>query len=76
VALVAVGGVFVLTLPALRRAVEPSVVPALLGVGFLGLVIAGIASVYGFTFLGGSMALAVLDAALLVAHHVAHLSRE
>jgi hypothetical protein len=76
VALVAVGVVFVLTMPALRRAVEPSVAPALLGVGFFGLMIAGIASVYGFAFLGGSMALAVLDASLLVAHHVANLSRE
>jgi FtsH-binding integral membrane protein len=74
-ALVAVGVVFGLTLPALRRAVDPSAVPALLGVGFLGLVIAGIASVYGFTFLTGSITLAVLDGGLLLAHHLMNLSR-
>jgi hypothetical protein len=54
--------------PALMRAVQPSIVPALAGLGVFGVVIAGTAAVYGFTFLGGSITLFTIDLALLAAH--------
>ena len=54
--------------PALMRAVEPSIVPALVGLGVFGAVIAAIAAGYGFTFLVGSITLFTVDLALLTAH--------
>src|SRR4051812_9705684 len=64
-ALLAVPAVASVTIAPLLRA-QPSVLPALGAVAFLVVVIGGIASRYGFTFLVGSTVLAVLDASLLV----------
>jgi hypothetical protein len=49
-----------------------SVLPAFGGIAFLGVMLAVIASRYGFTFLGGSITLGLLDAGLLAAHAVAN----
>jgi len=54
--------------PALLRSAAPSVLPAFGGLAVLGGVIAAVAATYGFTFLGGSIALFTLDALALAAH--------
>lgn len=54
--------------PALIRQASPSVLPAFGGLAVFAAVIAGIAVEYGFTFLGGSLALFTLDAAFLATH--------
>jgi hypothetical protein len=54
--------------PALFRPGTPSVLPAFGGLAVLGGVIAVVAAQYGFTFLGGSIALFTLDALALAAH--------
>jgi hypothetical protein len=56
--------------PALFRPGSPSVFPAFGGLAVLGAVIAAVAAQYGFTFLGGSIALFTLDALFLAAHRV------
>ncbi len=57
-ALIAVGAVFSVTAWPLTRA---QVWPALAGLGFLAAVIAAVAYGYGFRFLFGSIALAIID---------------
>lgn len=56
--------------PALFRPGTPSVLPAFGGLAVLGGVIAVVAAQYGFTFLGGSIALLTLDALALGAHRL------
>jgi hypothetical protein len=52
----------------LARAASPSLTPAFLGAGLVAAVTIGIAMVYGTMFLSGTIALGVLDLALLIAH--------
>jgi hypothetical protein len=52
-----------------------SLLPAFLGAGVLAAVVVGIALVYGTTFLGGTIAIGVIDAALLIAHAVLNRNR-
>jgi hypothetical protein len=52
----------------LARSAAPSPLPAFLGAGLLAAVLGGIGLAYGPRFLGGSIALAVVDVALLAAH--------
>jgi len=56
--------------PALFRPGVPSILPAFGGLAVLGGVIATMAATYGFTFLGGSIALFTLDALALAAHRI------
>jgi hypothetical protein len=56
--------------PSLLRPGAPSVLPAFGGLAVLGGVIAAVAAQYGFTFLGGSIALLSLDAMVLLAHRL------
>jgi len=56
--------------PALLRTGAPAVLPAFGGLAVLGGVIAAVAAQYGFTFLGGSIALLTLDALALAAHRL------
>ena len=56
--------------PALFRQGTPSVLPAFGGLAVLAGVIAVVAAQYGFTFLGGSIALLTLDALVLGAHRL------
>jgi uncharacterized protein (DUF697 family) len=56
--------------PALFRPGTPFVLPAFGGLVVLGGVIAAVAAHYGFTFLGGSIALFTLDALALGAHRL------
>jgi hypothetical protein len=59
----------------LARPANPSLVPAFLSAALLALVLVAIARVYGMTFLGGSIALGLLDVALLTAHAVLNASK-
>lgn len=52
----------------LARAAGPSALPAFLGLASLAVVIALIAMEYGFTFLGGTIAVGLLDLVLVTAH--------
>jgi hypothetical protein len=52
----------------LARHVSPSVLPAFAGAAAVAALIVGVALTYGTTFLGGTIALGAIDAALLVAH--------
>jgi hypothetical protein len=61
--------------PLLRESAAASVVPAVASVAVLAAVLALTAAAYGFTFLRGSIALAALDLALLVAHGLANAVR-
>lgn len=66
--LLAAGVALGLGAPALLRPSSPSVLPAFGGLLVLGAVIAAVAAHYGFTFLGGSIALLAVDALALTAH--------
>lgn len=66
--LIGAGGFMAFTRKPLARAENPSVLPALASLGGVVVVVGGIAYVYGFTFLGGTIALSVIDTGLLVAH--------
>jgi hypothetical protein len=59
--------------PLSAAATRASVLPAFGGIAFLGVLLGVIASRYGFTFLGGSIALGVVDAGLLAAHALANV---
>jgi len=64
------GAALSLGAPALFRPGVPSILPAFGGLAVLGGVIATMAATYGFTFLGGSIALFTLDALALAAHRI------
>jgi hypothetical protein len=66
--LIIAGGIMSFTMTPLMRAVSPTVLPAFGSIGLIALVLAGTAYVYGFSFLGGSIALTVIDTCLLIAH--------
>ncbi|HVE87657.1 MAG TPA: hypothetical protein VND93_32590 [Myxococcales bacterium] len=68
--LIAAAAALGLGAPALFRPGTPSVLPAFGGLVVLGGVIAAVAAQYGFTFLGGSIALLAVDAAVLAAHRL------
>jgi hypothetical protein len=66
--LMIVGALVSFSIAPLARLLAPSVTPALLAAGALAFVIVGIALKYGTTFLGGTIAVGLLDVGLLVAH--------
>jgi hypothetical protein len=68
VGLIVAGGIMSYTMSPLMRSANPTILPALGSLGLLAAVLAGTAYVYGFTFLGGSITLGVIDLGLLIAH--------
>ena len=66
-ALIVAGAIVAAGISPLARSASPSTLPAFVGAGALAVVVAGIALAYGTTFLGGTIAIGVIDAALLVA---------
>jgi hypothetical protein len=66
--LIIAGAIVAAGISPLARASNPSPLLAFLGAGVLAAVVVGIALVYGTTFLGGTIAIGVIDAALLIAH--------
>lgn len=69
--LMVTGAVLSWTLAPLALA-RSSVLPAVLGLGLLGLVLGLTAARYGFTFLWGSITLGLVDLGVLAAHAVAN----
>jgi len=69
-ALIIAGGIMSLTIGPLMRSTNALILPAFGAIGVAALVIAGIAYAYGFTFLGGTITLTVIDTGLLIAHAV------
>ena len=67
-ALVIAGAIVAAGIAPLARASSPSTRTALLGACALAAAVIGIAVAYGTTFLGGTIAIGVIDAALLIAH--------
>lgn len=68
VGLLVAGAIVAAGISPLARAASPSTLPALIGAGAVGAVVVGVAMAYGTTFLGGTIAIGVIDAALLIAH--------
>jgi hypothetical protein len=62
------GAIVAVGISPLARSASPSTIPAFVGAGVLAAVVVGIAVAYGTTFLGGTIAIGVIDAALLIAH--------